>query len=147
MADRNTEQDYENYFRELELNHQDLLDIKLRLMKLQNNIYERYFSNSDVIKLNYLEYMRKETRKLSSKEELKEWLEAEIKRMKSVGREFTHIERIEYRLVRKIYKDVINGDGERATWVDGIKALEIDYDGEKIQFDPITFDIEPKYEQ
>jgi len=147
MAGKNTEQDYENYFRELEENHQDLLDVTLRLMKIQNDIYERYFSNSDVIRLIYSEYMKKETEKISSKEELKEWLESELKRMKSLDRDFTHIERIEYRLVRKIYRDVILGEGERATWVDGIKALEIDYDGEKKQLEPIMFDIKSKNEQ
>lgn len=96
---------------EIEAN-KDLIEMIDRMRKVQNDVLNEYFALSAVIKLNYLEHVRMHTQEMNSTEDLKNWLEKEFERMKSVGRKFTHIERIEYRMARKIYEDVVEKKGE-----------------------------------
>lgn len=117
-------------------NNEELLHMSLQMRKIQDDVLNRYFNNSDVIKMNYLEHIRNHTRGLSSKEEFKYWLEAEMRRMKSKKGKFTHIERIEYRMINKVYKDVINDEGLE---FDFGKDLVYQYDDKEIKVEPIIF--------
>lgn len=116
--------------------NEELLHMSLQMRKIQDDVLNRYFNNSDVIKMNYLEHIRNHTRGLSSKEEFKYWLEAEMKRMKSKDGKFTHIERIEYRMINKVYRDVINDEGEEFSFD---KDLVYQYDDKEIKVEPIIF--------
>lgn len=117
-------------------NNEELQIMSMRMRKMQDDVLNRYFMNSDVIKMNYLEHVRAHSSKITSKKEFEEWLNEEKKRMKSVDRKFTHIERIEYRMLNKIYRDVIKGEGEEFSFG---KDLVYQYDDKEIKVPPIEF--------
>jgi hypothetical protein len=116
--------------------NEELLHMSLQMRKIQDDVLNRYFTNSDVIKMNYLEHIKAHTKQITSKEEFKDWLESEMKRMKSKGSKFTHIERIEYRMIRKVYEDVIEDKGEEFSFG---KDLVYQYDDNEIKVEPIEF--------
>ena len=116
--------------------NEELLHMSLQMRKIQDDVLNRYFTNSDVIKMNYLEHIKAHTKQITSKEEFKDWLESEMKRMKSKGSKFTHIERIEYRMIRKVYEDVIENKGEEFSFG---KDLVYQYDDNEIKVEPIEF--------
>jgi hypothetical protein len=117
-------------------NNEELQIMSMRMRKMQDDVLNRYFSNSDVIKLNYLEHIRAHSSEINSKEEFKEFLLNEKKKMKDVDRKFTHIERIEYRMLNKVYRDVIDGEGEEFSFD---RDLLYQYDDKEITIPPIEF--------
>lgn len=117
-------------------NNEELLHMSLQMRKIQDDVLNRYFYNSDVIKMNYLEHIRNHTRGIKSKEEFKRWLKDEMRRMKSKEGKFTHIERIEYRMIVKVYRDVIDDEGEEFSFD---KDLIYQYDDKEIKVEPIIF--------
>ena len=116
--------------------NEELQIMSMKMRKIQDDVLNRYFTNSDVIKMNYLEHVRFHSSEISSAEEFKEWLEKEKEKMKSLDRKFTRIERIEYRMLNKIYRDVILGEGEEFSFG---KDLVYQYDDKEITVPPIEF--------
>ena len=115
---------------------EDYLQMSLRMKYIQDTVLDEYFSTPAIVRFNYLEHLRQHTKKFSTLEQFKEFLEQEREMMKNVGRAFTKIERIEYRFLNKIYKDVILKQGQEFELG---KKLEYKYDEQNIVVDPITF--------
>ena len=116
--------------------NEELTHMALQMRKIQDDVLNRYFSNPDVIKMNYLEHIRAHSKEINSKEEFKEWLINERNRMKSKNEKFTRIERIEYRMLNKVYKDVIDNEGEEFSFG---RDLVYQYDDKEIIVEPIEF--------
>lgn len=116
--------------------NEELTHMALQMRKIQDDVLNRYFTNSDVIKMNFLEHIKAHSKDINSKNEFKEWLESEKERMKAKGEKFTRIERIEYRMLNKVYRDIINDEGEE---FDFGKDLVYQYDETEIKVEPIEF--------
>lgn len=131
----------EQEFAEAELktklkDNEEIIHMTLQMRKIQDDVLNRYFSNPDVIKMNFLEHIKAHTNEIHSKAEFKEWLDSERERMKAKGEKFTRIERIEYRMLNKVYKDIIENQGEEFGFG---KDLVYQYDDKEIKVDPIEF--------
>jgi len=135
-----TEEEFLEAQRETALKeNEEIIHMTLQMRKIQDDVLNRYFSNPDVIKMNYLEHIRAHTNEIHSKADLKEWIENEKARMKEKGEKFTRIERIEYRMLNKVYKDIIEDQGEE---FDFGRDLVYQYDDMEIKVDPIEFNEE-----
>ena len=116
--------------------NEELKHMALQMRKIQDDVLNRYFTNPDVIKFNFLEHIKAHSVNITSKEEFKTWLEEERNRMKAKGDKFTKIERIEFRMLNKIYKDIIDNEGQE---FDFGRDLVYQYDDQEITVEPITF--------
>ena len=113
------------------------LEIQSRLQKFQEDVVNDYFSTPEVIRLNYLEHIRLKCQEISSKEEFEELLKKEKEMMKSKKEPFTHIERIEYRTLNKLYREVIDCQGGLST--NNEEQISINIDGQQVKLDKIKF--------
>ena len=115
-----------------------------RLMRVQDDVLTEYFQTPAVARFNYLEHLKPLLKTVSTAQGLKEVLEKELKMMKSVNREFTKIEKIEYRFCKKIYNDVALGKGEE---FDTNRDMIYHYDEQEILVEPIRLGgIKEEYE-
>lgn len=117
---------------------EEFVKMSLRMKKIQDDVLNDYFSTPAVIRFNYLEHIRTITkeRKVSTLDEFTQVMEKEIQIMKEAAkvRAFTKIEKLEFRLAKKIVQDVILGQGEEFSFG---KDLIYHYDDQEIKAEEI----------
>jgi hypothetical protein len=118
----------------------DLPEEQYEMMEKINFIYkgalDEYMNSPAVVKFNFLEWLKSQTVGIQTKDEFKSLMETILATMET-NKVRTRTEKIEYRLARKIYKDVAFGQGQRYEVVEN--KIDVDYDGQTVQFKPITF--------
>lgn len=117
----------------------EFLELQERLRLFQEQVVEDYFATPQVIRLNYLEHIRLKCQEITSYEEFVQLLEEERATMKAKEEPFTHIERIEYRTLNKIYRAVIEKELEVTKFVDLKSKIKVNIDDQKVELEPITF--------
>lgn len=130
----------ENEVKELsvdELEQEKLESFMQMLMKTKevyNRILQEYFKTPAVIRMIYMDHFKVMTKEVKNVEELKAIMEKELALMRAKA-DLTPIEKIEFRLAKKIYKDVVEGKGLE---FDLSKPLSYSYDGQVTDFEDIT---------
>jgi len=115
------------------------LQMLLKMKEIYNNILQEYFRTPACIRLIYIENRFKPmTKGVTSIEELKDLMSKELEMMKAKPN-LTPIEKIEYRLAKKIYRDVVDGFGKE---YDIRKPLTYAYDDQVKEFEDIQMGFE-----
>jgi hypothetical protein len=117
-------------------NKEEYVQMQLRMRKIQDDVLTEYFQTPAVARHNYLMSLQGRVSTITELEDFKKLLENEIAKMKEKKEKFTKIERIEYRLCRKIYNDVVLAKGLE---FDFNKDMIYNYDDQEITVEPITF--------
>lgn len=110
---------------------ESFMQMLMKTKQIYDTVLQDYFNQPAVVRLIYMENrFRPLTKGIKSIEELKVFMEQELEMMKSKTN-MSNIEKIEYRLAKKIYRDVVEGKGNE---YDIRKPLSYNYDGQKIEF-------------
>ncbi|MCK9575882.1 MAG: hypothetical protein WC143_08200 [Eubacteriales bacterium] len=113
---------------------ESFMQMIMKTKEIYNNVLQEYFSTPAVVRLIYMENrFRLLTKEIKSIDELKDFMIKELDMMRS-KENMTRIEIIEYRLAKKIYRDVIEGKGKE---IDFNKPLSYNYDEQKMEFEDI----------
>lgn len=113
---------------------ESFMQMIMKTKEIYNNVLQEYFSTPAVVRLIYMENrFRLLTKEIKSIDELKDFMIKELDMMRS-KENMTRIEIIEYRLAKKIYRDVIEGKGKE---IDFNKPLSYNYDEQKMEFKDI----------
>lgn len=121
---------------------ESFMQMLMKTKQIYNTVLQEYFAQPAVVRLIYMENrFRPLTKEIKSIEELKEFMAKEIEMMKS-KQNMTNIEKIEFRLAKKIYRDVVDGKGNE---FDIMKPLSYNYDGQIKEFDDIKMGNEDVY--
>jgi|AntAceMinimDraft_18_1070375.scaffolds.fasta_scaffold01805_6 predicted nuclease with TOPRIM domain len=132
------EQDLSVYTPEELVKREDYLQMCMRMKKVQDDVLTEYFMTPSIIRYNVLENMKHFTKEISTLPQFKIFLEDELAKMKKTYNKFTRIERIEYRFIKKIYRDVVEKQGEEFNTTE---KLIYNYDQNEIEVEPMVFKV------
>lgn len=119
---------------------EEFVSMSLRMRKIQDDVLNRYLRNKATIQWNLLETIKKLAKNCSSLDDFKKVLDKAIEDLTNLklDRPFTYIEDIEYKFIKKIYRDVILKQGKEFDMME--KDLVFHWDNQEIVVEPITFD-------
>ena len=106
-------------------------DMIQKINKIYHDTLKKYMETKEVVEFNFLEFLKIQTVGISTKEEFKSLMLTIIETIKTKEKR-TQIENYELSLARKIYRDVVLGQGKNFEY----DKLEVDYDGQKVEFSP-----------
>ena len=116
--------------------NEDWIQMSMRMKKIQDDVLTEYFMTPAIIRYNVLESMKEFTAEISTLEQFKIFLEDQLEEMKKSYHKFTRIERIEYRFIKKIYRDVVEKQGDEFNLDE---KLVYRYDQNEIEVEQIQF--------
>lgn len=119
--------------------YKPFIELQERLRLYQEQVVADYFATPQVIRLNYMEHIRLKCKEINSAEGFKQLLEDERAMMKNKVEPFTHIERIEYRTLNKLYKAVIEKELDITKKVDLSDNIKFEIDNQEVQVEGIKF--------
>jgi len=117
---------------------EEYLQMCMRMKKVQDDVLTEYFMTPAIIRYNVLENMKVFTKEISNLAEFKEFLQDQLAEMKETYSKFTRIERIEYRFIKKIYRDVVEKEGLEFNLDE---KMIYNYDDNEIEAEPFVFKI------
>ena len=117
---------------------ESFMQMLMKTKEVYNQVLQDYFNTAAVVRLIYIEHFKAITKNVHNIEELKVIMDKELALMQEKT-DLTRIERIEYRLAKKIYRDVIEGKGAE---FDIEKPLSYNYDGQIKEFEDIKMGFE-----
>ena len=117
---------------------ESFMQMLMKTKEIYNQCLQDYFNTAAVVRLIYMEHFKLMTKDVKSIDELKAIMDKELEMMKTKP-DLTRIEKIEYRLARKIYHDVVEGKGLE---YDIEKPLSYNYDGQIKEFEDIKMGFE-----
>jgi hypothetical protein len=117
---------------------ESFMQMLMKTKEIYNQCLQDYFNTAAVVRLIYIEHFKSMTKDVKSIDELKVIMDKELEMMKTKP-DLTRIEKIEYRLARKIYYDVVEGKGLE---YDIEKPLSYNYDGQIKEFEDIKMGFE-----
>jgi hypothetical protein len=121
-----------------EFQKEEFISMQLKMRKIQDDVLNKYFTNPATIQWNVLESIRGVASSCSTLEQFKSVLDKNIENITNtmMERKLTYIEEVEYRFIKKIYRDVIVGKGKEFS---ADKDLIFQYDQHEIKVEPISF--------
>lgn len=105
------------------------------MIQKMNTIYhetlQKYMNSKAVVEFNFLEFLKTQTKGITTKKEFESVMMTIIETMQTKPNR-SKTENYEYSLARKIYKNVVLGQGKNYEY----DKIEVDYDGQKVEFSP-----------
>lgn len=117
----------------LKIENDEMETLSLKIGELYHNTLKKYFDCEPVIQFNYLEDLKKRTASVKSLAEFKEIVGKDIETMetrRSENGKLTKIEETEYRIAKKVWRDVCLGRGKDHDFSD----IKVNYDDQEIRF-------------
>ena len=115
---------------EIEIINEPLAELGGRVHKVYSDVLHQYLSSPAVIQFNFLEYLKKETKDITTPQEFGDKISALLKQIKA-KKDKTPTELIEHKILKRIYNDVVLAKGEI---FDYGKEVHANYDNEDIKF-------------
>jgi hypothetical protein len=118
-----------------EVNNMTVIDekmesVKLRIHQVYSDLIKKYLADTVVIQYNYLENLKARTKKCSTPEMFESVLKGDLAFMEGI-KEPTPIEQIEFKMAKKVYKDVVQGKGKEFEYG---HDLSFKYDNQDIKY-------------
>lgn len=105
-------------------------DMIQKINKIYHDTLQKYMNAKVVVEFNFLEFLKTQTVGITTKKEFESVLLTIIETMKQKNRSQT--ENYEYALARKIYRDVVKGQGQNYE----LDKIKVDFDGQPVEFSP-----------
>jgi len=125
--------DLTNEANALEVQSEEMVGLGSKMHEVYATVIKKYLSTPAVIQFIYLEDLRKRCENVKTVDEFSTIVESDLNAMAERSHKnngFTKTEEIEYRIAKKVYKDVVLGKGKDFKY----GKLEFEYDDQKITF-------------
>jgi hypothetical protein len=104
--------------------------VKLRIHQVYSDLIKKYLADTVVIQYNYLENLKARTKKCATPEKFEAVVKGDLAFMEGIV-EPTAIEQIEFKMAKKVYKDVVQEKGKEFEYG---HDLSFKYDNQDIKY-------------
>ena len=115
---------------DIEIINEQMAEVGGRVHKVYRDVLEEYLASPAVIQFNFLELLKRESKNFSTPQEFGDKVREYLKMMKD-KKEKTRTELIEFKILKRIYNDVVLAKGDVFEYG---KEVHARYDNEDIKF-------------